>query len=460
MTHRDDLLSQARALPIQDVIERLGVERYPKERHKWRCPECATGGLHVYPHDPHTAYCFGCSRTYTPIDLAMSKLGQGVREAAQTLAALYGLTPDAPAPYIPPAPHRPAPDKRRTGARVTIAVPITPPPQKREERELDHISASEQACAHLLTRGIDPDITRQAGITLLTRERWDAMLEEAGEHAVARGLVRQDGDVLRPLLFAFPALHLLYRDHTGAVSGERFAVVGEARQLDPRKYLSPFAQQPTSLFGAELLRGHDMTQPVYLCEGEINALSLRTAGHTAISCSGSGTWQDAWCEVLRDVSQLILLTDGDAAGEGWAQRIISSLDAHQGSAWVAERLRVVSCPKGKDANDLLRAGILTDYLQHGSWSALCEAQEGVRIASALTSALAFRPPHSATREEVERDVIGFMAAAKVGHHTERLLREEGHISAWCAIHEEGLGQPHGATPFGRAMWYVRMCLSH
>jgi len=449
----DNLLALARQLDVADVAERLQIERYPKERAKRRCPACGTGGLHIYKEGP--AYCFGCSTPYNALDLAMAAQRMDVREAAELLASLYGLTPDAPAAYVPPRPHV-SPEQR---ARVSVPVP---PQEGREGRERDQWGDEAAAVDALAARRIPAVITRAAGITCITREDWTQRLASmSAARAQAAGYLRHDPerDRMAQLLYAFPALRLPYRGWApGDPEAERFALIGAARERDPRKYISPYALPPQTPFGAELVRDLPPDASLYLCEGEVNALSLRAIGLHAISCSGSGTWREEWAARLARVAQLVLVLDGDAAGDGtWARQIVESLDLIWGASRTAARVSAITCPAGKDANDLLRAGVLRRYLDTGTWRACQAAHVAVRVTASLFPLLAHLRPGEQDEEELIARVRASLAWWEPAAVTS-LIREGGHIAAWQAIHEEGHGQPVGACAYGRLQWYVDSAL--
>lgn len=447
---RDDLLARTRALDVGDVADRIQVERYPRERNKYRCPLCSTGALHVYREGP--AYCHACAKPMNALDLAIAHTGMGIREAGEMLAALYGITPDVAAPYIAPRPHRVA-----TPARAAAA----PHHQGGEEEErgvCDQWGSHEAAIAELAQRRLPAHITRAAGITHVTQEDWRAHLATmSAARAQERGYIRwsEKRGCMKQLLWAFPALRLPYQGFDpGERPQERFGLLGEARERDPRKYVSPYALPVTVPFGADTLRELGPADTLYLLEGEINALSLRAIGLRAISCSGSGTWCEEWAAPLRRAARLVLVLDGDeAAARQWAGPIVESLDLQWGAQTCAQRVTAISCPKGRDANDLLRAGVLGRYLEAGTWRATMERSLAVRVASSLFPLLSSLRPGERSEAEL---VAGVRAALAWwdGAAVAQLLDAGGHVSAWQAIHEEGLGQPVGACAYGRLQWYV------
>lgn len=101
---RSDLIEQANAVPIQDVLKDLFGIHVPLELEKsWKtdCPfgfEHADGGIdknfRVYP--TNTAYCFAMHGGLSPVRLVMMQRDLPPTRAAQVLADRYGLAKREP----------------------------------------------------------------------------------------------------------------------------------------------------------------------------------------------------------------------------------------------------------------------------------------------------------------------------------------------------------------------------
>ena len=101
-----------------------------------------------------------------------------------------------------------------------------------------------------------------------------------------------------------------------------------------------------ALFGLELLNPD--VNKVILCEGELDAVALRSHGYFALSSTGgAGTFMPEWAGTLAGRSVTILY-DGDRAGVEGAMRV-HDLMPMSAIAWIPVQF-------GKDATDVLVSG--------------------------------------------------------------------------------------------------------
>lgn len=119
-----------------------------------------------------------------------------------------------------------------------------------------------------------------------------------------------------------------------------------------------FSQRPSgerTVFGSELLGDH--FKILILVEGELNAVSI---------------WQALRQVEIDDVDVLSFGSEGNAAGraavelaQGY-QQVIAWTDREERAAQalqsLGDRARGLQSPRGMDANDLLRAGLLSEFL--------------------------------------------------------------------------------------------------
>lgn len=90
-------------------------------------------------------------------------------------------------------------------------------------------------------------------------------------------------------------------------------------------------------------------RPIIICEGELDALRLESAGYTAVSSTGgAGTFKDEWCELLKD-HDLYICYDNDDAGIKGAVKLLTKLPA-----------KLVTIPPLPGIKDI------TDYMQSGA----------------------------------------------------------------------------------------------
>jgi putative DNA primase/helicase len=90
---------------------------------------------------------------------------------------------------------------------------------------------------------------------------------------------------------------------------------------------------------------------IYVCEGERDAGSVRTAGSSA-TCNplGAGKWRPEFAEYLRGASEVRVVADKDKAGYRHAADVAESLRG------LGVKVTVLESPVGKDVSDLLDAG--------------------------------------------------------------------------------------------------------
>jgi len=116
------------------------------------------------------------------------------------------------------------------------------------------------------------------------------------------------------------------------------------------------------LFNSDCIEANKST--VYLCEGEIDALSLWDKGEKNVvaTTTGAGSFDPAWIDQLKDVKKIIIVYDPDEPGQ-------------KGSREVARRLGYDRCfnvtlPEGKDLNEYFMAGNkIADFIGYASENA-------------------------------------------------------------------------------------------
>lgn len=99
------------------------------------------------------------------------------------------------------------------------------------------------------------------------------------------------------------------------------------------------------LYGAELIRDIDT---VYITEGELDTLALRTLGYYAVtSTGGASTFSPDWCGLLKN-KNVVLCYDSDAAGVKGALRVLDILKN--------ARIALPPISYGKDITDIVKNG--------------------------------------------------------------------------------------------------------
>jgi DNA primase len=83
----------------------------------------------------------------------------------------------------------------------------------------------------------------------------------------------------------------------------------------------------------------------FICvtEGELDALTLSAAGFPAVGVGGVENWKTHFGRVLEDFAEILVLGDGDEAGQKFSSFLVKEAKARQ-----------VTLPKGEDCNDIHR----------------------------------------------------------------------------------------------------------
>ncbi len=118
---------------------------------------------------------------------------------------------------------------------------------------------------------------------------------------------------------------------------------------------------------AHLFNAHKLNEchSVIICEGEMDALRLESAGYLAVtSTGGAGTFKDEWVELLTG-KDLYICYDNDEAGLKGAAKILTKLPA-----------KMVLVPRAEGVKDI------TDYLKiGGSFPILLEQAQSFPVLS-------------------------------------------------------------------------------
>lgn len=132
-----------------------------------------------------------------------------------------------------------------------------------------------------------------------------------------------------------------------------------------------------TLYGAELITPEVKT--IWIAEGELDALRLRSLGLTAVSATcGANTWDETWNELFRG-KEVYIWYDADHSGRRGARRVAENL------AGIARQVWIVSHDPTKGGKDL------TDFLRHH------------KLGSAMISPFAGRPKRK--RESFTSDIF-------------------------------------------------------
>ena len=113
------------------------------------------------------------------------------------------------------------------------------------------------------------------------------------------------------------------------------------------------------LFNSDCLK--DNKNIVYLCEGEIDALSLWDKGekNAIATTTGAGSFDPAWIDQLKDIKKIIVVYDPDEPGQKGAREVARRLGY--------DRCFNVILPDGQDVNEYFTAGnTIADFITYVS----------------------------------------------------------------------------------------------
>lgn len=344
----------------QDVANALGLPK-GKERHKWACPACGSSdALNVYREPGRGSHCFSCGQSHDPIDLVRETLGLDFRPAVEWLAGSLGFA------------HLLSDEIDEAELRkhqVEIAREQERRRREREEREelarrvgrdvYDRIwplmMLGPAGTKYLEQRAIPAEVAHHVGIrSVESMAEWRELLEPfTDEELDLAGLTLESGGLFP---WEAPFLVIPYWFEKGGIDIIRF------RSLNPEtrwRYLSPRGHKPTvpylSHAAFSLSNTHDV---LFVCEGELNALSVVVAGAPAIGSCGRAFWNAEWSRDFRWFQRVIVLRDPGVPGQEFAALVRERTEEALGRDWVHQRLRQRFSNEGKDANDLLISGQL------------------------------------------------------------------------------------------------------
>lgn len=421
-----DMIARIKAaLPLADLLPALGATK-GRERGKWSCLVCGSSdGLQLYS-DGH-AHCYAsCASGRDALDLLGAvygaDMGAKVRAGAQLAridyegerAAFLGREPERGAPAAPslPAPvrraHRGAPrweqladDAELLGHQRPDAEQFASAQLKDEARAVlvwmrGQVVELDDWAARWLEgeRGLDPQMCLAFGLVSCTAPRWRELVHAAAGRFGAdvvkvAGVMRaEDGEhhregdpfprvprfIIMPNVIEGGAALDALRFRNPAPSSPHLKALALLNPAALTPGLSWALERPyLETWALEMARTHDL--PLYVCEGELDALSMWQMGRPALAAPGAKSWRAGWCASWAGLSRVVVVADQDArAGAELAQSIGAAMvgelgrdEARRllGGTGTARRARAGS--GYKDPNDLLRAGELGAFVDE------CEA---------------------------------------------------------------------------------------
>lgn len=116
----------------------------------------------------------------------------------------------------------------------------------------------------------------------------------------------------------------------------------QGKQITCKKYRAPLGMDRTLY---NVLDFKKDTDTIYICEGEIDAMTLSLCGFAAIAIPGVQQWKPFFTRCFADYTNVFVVADGDEAGYRLGAFLSTEIKA-----------RAVRPPKGEDVNSLFSKG--------------------------------------------------------------------------------------------------------
>ena len=348
-------------LDATDLVALIGehVQLRPKGReHVGLCPfhDDRAPSMTVVTHKGAGFYkCFSCGAAGNAIDFMMNYHRMEFIDALRALAERSGIELRQSRPE----------DAGAAGARRAL-LRANSIAQGFYRKALAHPEAGAAARAVLEARGISAELAERFGLGAAPAG-WDTFVRHLDRLREHRAGARGDDAV--PDLGAFRAAGLVRDGRQGAIDGFRnrvtFPICDElgapiafgARKIDPEdepKYLnspeSAVFHKGRGLYGIHLAKKAIIaTRTAVICEGYTDVIACHAAGvEQAVATLGTALTRDHARVLKRMAERIVLLFDGDAAGQKAADRALEAFFTEPVD------VRICTLPDGLDPDELLR----------------------------------------------------------------------------------------------------------
>lgn len=279
------------------------------------CPLCGSGtGVHksgafsIDKTTPTRWKCFSCNAGGDVFDLIGAV--EGITDfSGQILRAgeIFGITPES----------ENAPKHSSLSAKPVIVQTENPPADYTDFFKAAHANINAPAALEYL---------KTRGLSMESAKRWNLGYIENWKHPAAPAAVPASPRLIVP------------------------TSCGSYLARDIRPNITQFAKQKVgniSLFNANALE--NSTRPIYIVEGELDAISVMQAGGAAVALGSTSMAKRFIAQMLQNPPKvpLIIALDSDASGEGACEQIYNALHGSM-------RVRTYRPFEGvKDCNDML-----------------------------------------------------------------------------------------------------------
>ncbi|NKE70199.1 toprim domain-containing protein [Candidatus Manganitrophus noduliformans] len=314
-------LKEIKSIPILNVAEKLGLKIKGRSAHCFAHQPDRNPSLR-FNIEKNTFRCYVCPQVGgSVIDLVMQVLNVPFHEA---LEYLCGRSVSVP---------------KRSERKPEIGA---------EERNeilqalLSEAPLEKEGVNYLAGRGIRTEIARKMGVGFLRPEDYRNLFWRMSRR-FGRSRLRAAG-LTRFYLFAKEGLSFLlfpYRleGRVHAIKGRCLLTKAEAKERGVSRFV--MTERARIFYNQEII---ESTRDLYLCEGEIDTLTLLQGGYPAVGIPGTGSFREEWLDLLTG-KRVVLSLDSDPAG-------------CEASAYLAEQFSKrgithlkLDLPDGKDVND-------------------------------------------------------------------------------------------------------------
>lgn len=346
------------ASPILEVAADLGLQ-LKREGSGWktRCfahNDTGRPNLHIYPDGG--AKCFSCGWAGDVIDMVAEVKGVSKGEAIRWLAERAGL-------QTGPAPARPGQSRPAAPKRPDSPRPPTPPSGPDQVSESQRIEVLGRLLSY--TQHVDPLrpspghswLLSAKGITYTTQRafgiRWLAdyqaanrgLKEAFGVDLLGRlGLLsakKEDGSGQNLVFYRHRLLFPFYKAYSPVyIQGRDVEAVQKQGRFINASSMTPCLYNIDTLEAAR-----EDQQPVIICEGATDTMTLAQAGYHAVGIVGVSGFKRHWVSLFDGLS-VFLAFDGDPAGHKASQEVAQAFAAAGQPA-----PRIVPIPEGQDVTE-------------------------------------------------------------------------------------------------------------
>lgn len=341
-------------LELADIVAET-VQLTRKGNRYWGlCPfhQEKTSSFSVTP-DRNMFYCFGCHAGGDMITYIMKRDNMDFREAVEYLANRAGVTVQKESP---------AARRKQERARGVVGANLA---AAQLYREILLSAKGKKGLEYLQERRLSPEIVEKFGLGFAP-DNWNTIEDYLFKKAFSQEQVKSTGLIKRS--DQQNRYYDLFRNRViFPIHDQRGEVIGfGGRVLDGSlpKYLNTpeteLFSKRKNLYGLYQARQamRNLNQALVV-EGYMDCLKMHQAGiENTVATLGTAMTQEQARLLRRFVEEVVVLFDGDDAGQREALRAVEVLRAEGLKVWV------VSLPGGKDPDDYLDLYGKEEFLQY------------------------------------------------------------------------------------------------